>query len=164
MKINKWVIGGGLILGLALWAASAAAEEPEDKPDPSGSGMKVRNGFAHDGCEHFELQDQDALRAWMKANWLSFASWLGKVAEVKANPEPLLLVVLERLFPECSWPPPSSTTFGPQRSSWDEFVEAVKQEIGGLELSAGPGQHGSQELVALEVLMGLAMRHMGGAG
>lgn len=160
---TSWIIGLIVVGGVVAFAASASAGQPgskaDDKPDPAGGTMEVRHGIAHDGCAHFELRDQDALRDWAESNALAFAKWLTKLEEVKANPGPAAAEVLGKIFPECQWPPPSSTTFSPQRLTWEQTIANVKAQIAGLDMAAPDGQVGGAPVAILEALM----RQLGGS-
>ena len=128
-----------LVLGVVVAGTAAAASE--DASPNKGKGLTetgVRNGIRYEGCSHFELEDYDAVKAWAMANKWKFAKWVLRLDEVRANPEAAVTEALALMFPECSWPPPPETTFGPERVGWSTAMEAAKQAVAGLDM-AGPG-------------------------
>lgn len=131
-----WGVGTAALvgLGLAMVGTARAAADDEDTP-PSG----VRHGIRHDGCEHFELVDPHAVDAWARDNAWRFATWLLRLDELRADPEPAIVDALSVLFPECPWPPPASTTFEPQRLSWDEAMAQAKEAVASMDLAPAPG-------------------------
>ncbi len=156
----KWGIGAAVLLGLgvvAVGSKSAAAEEDPNK----GKGLQdtgVRHGIRYEGCGHFELVDYDAVEAWGIDNKWKFAKWALKLDELRANPEPAINEAMGVMFPECPWPPPSSTTFGPQRLPWAEAMALAKEAMANLDL-AGAGSGGGKD--EKETAASLVMRAVG---
>lgn len=165
----KWGIAAAVLLGLGVavvGSASAAAEEDPNK----GKGLQdtgVRHGIRYEGCGHFELVDYDAVEAWGIENKWKFAKWALKLDELRANPEPAITEAMGVMFPECPWPPPSSTTFGPQRLPWTEAMALAKEAMAGLDLAGASGGGGSSKATAASVVMqavGLGLRAQSIAG
>lgn len=164
----KWGIAAAVLLGLGVavvGSQSAAAEEDPNK----GKGLQdtgVRHGIRYEGCGHFELVDYDAVEAWGIENKWKFAKWALKLDELRANPEPAITEAMGVMFPECPWPPPSSTTFGPQRLPWAEAMALAKEAMANLDL-AGAGGGGNDKAAAASVVMqavGLGLRAQPRAG
>lgn len=124
------VLMGTITAAIGLVAKTALAKP--GGPSPAAGGAGTRAGISYQACEHFELVDEAALRGWLTANSWRFLEWLGDIEKAKANLEPVLVDVFGTIFPECAWPPPPETTFGPQRGTWPEAI-AQMQAMAGLE-------------------------------
>ena len=149
-----WGVGAAAAVGLGLAMignARAGNDSGGSKDDGNGNGgggdgnddtpviSEVRHGIRHEGCKHFEVVDPDAVEAWARDNAWHFATWALRLDEVRANPEPAIVDALTLLFPECSWPPPASTTFEAQRYSWTEAMAMAKQMAATMDMAAAPG-------------------------
>lgn len=123
------LLGAGALTAVALASRTASAKE-DDKPSKSrpNTQRKVRHGLEYDGCNVLRLVDPEAAEAHLRDNSLKLITWLPRVADIRKNPEPLLVDVLEIFFPECSWPPSQTWVFeGPDDDvwDWDELVQRV---------------------------------------
>ena len=145
-----WGVGAAAAvgLGLAMIGTARAGEgsggsgkddEGNGKDDDSPPTSEVRHGISHEGCNHFEVVDPDAVEAWARDNAWHFATWALRLDEVRANPEPAIVDALTLLFPECSWPPPASTTFEPERYSWTEAMAKAKEMASTMDMAPAPG-------------------------
>lgn len=134
----KW-LGLGLVALVGVGLARSASATPSEGEGEGLTGDGVRHGIAYEGCNHFELQDFEAAKKWGEDNRLSFISWVTKIDEIKEDPEPIILDVMRKLFPECPWPPAAETTFGPERQSFAEAVAQAKVVINGLVATPIPG-------------------------
>lgn len=160
----KWGIAAAVLLGLGVavvGSKSAAAEEDPNK----GKGLQdtgVRHGIRYEGCGHFELVDYDAVEAWGIENKWKFAKWALKLDELRANPEPAITEAMGVMFPECPWPPPSSTTFGPQRLPWAEAMALAKEAVANLDMAGtgggGGNDKGATAASAVMQAVGLGLR------
>lgn len=166
-KSVKWGIAAAVVLGLGLAGTASASAVTEDDPN-KGKGLDdtgERHGIRYEGCNHFELVDPDAVEAWGRSNSWRFAKWALKLDELRANPEPAIVEAMTVLFPECPWPSPSSTTFGPQRLPWAEAMVMAKEALANLDMAGGgdPAASGSAtgattaaaETVARALVLGL---------
>ncbi|MCX4240192.1 hypothetical protein [Paraliomyxa miuraensis] len=155
----KWGIAAAALLGvgvLAMGTASAATEEEED-PN-AGKGLKdsgVRHGIRYEGCDHFDVVDPDAIEAWGIENKWKFAKWALKLDELRANPEPAIVEALTMLFPECTWPAPSTTTFGPEKMGWTEAMAMAKEAVANLDLAVSGGADGATAAAGWLLRLGL---------
>ncbi|MCX4244220.1 hypothetical protein OEB96_26560 [Paraliomyxa miuraensis] len=134
----KWGIAAAVLLGVGVVAVGTASAATEEDDPNKGKGLQdsgVRHGIRYEGCDHFEWVDPDAVEAWGIDNKLKFAKWALKLDELRTNPEPAIVEALTLLFPECSWPPPSTTTFGPEKMGWTEAMALAKEAIAGLDLA-----------------------------
>ena len=145
-----WGVGAAAAVGVGLAMIGGTARAGEG---PGGSGKddegngkddgpptsEVRHGVRHEGCDHFEVVDPDAVEAWARDNAWHFATWALRLDELRANPEPAIVDALTLLFPECSWPPPAGTTFEAQRYSWTEAMAMAKQMAATMDLAPAPG-------------------------
>lgn len=96
-----------------------------------------------------------------------FAKWALKLDELRADPEPAITEAMGMMFPECPWPPPSSTTFGPQRLPWVEAMAMAKEAMAGLDLAGASGGGAGSKATAARVVMqavGLGLRAQSMAG
>ena len=139
-----WGIGGAAAvgLGLAMMGTARAEDDPEGSKDDDNDGdttSAVRHGIRHEGCDHFELVDPDAIEAWARDNAWRFSKWLLRLDELRQDPEPGIVDALSVLFPECTWPPPSTTTFEAQRYSWDEAMAQARAAAASMDLAPAPG-------------------------
>ena len=160
----KWCIAAAVLLGLGVAVVGSASAAAEEDPN-AGKGLQdtgVRHGVRYEGCGHFELVDYDAVEAWGIENKWRFAKWALRLDELRADPEPAITEAMGMLFPECPWPPPSSTTFGPQRVPWAETMAMAKEAVANLDMAgASGGAGGSSEATAASVVMqavGLGLR------
>ena len=138
----KWGLATAALVSLgmaALGSASAAEDDDQGEDDQGLEGTGIRHGIRYEGCNHFELVGPDAVEAWGHNNAWRFAKWLPKLDQLRANPEPAIIEAMELLFPECSWPPPVSTTFAPERLSWADAMAAATEAVQTLDLDASAG-------------------------
>ncbi|MCX4239167.1 hypothetical protein [Paraliomyxa miuraensis] len=153
----KWGIAAAVVLGVGVVAMGSASAATEDDPN-KGKGLQdsgVRHGIRYEGCDHFELVDPDAIEAWGIDNKLKFAKWALKLDELKANPEPAIVEALTLLFPECPWPAPSTTTFGPEKMGWTEAMAMAKEAIANLDLAVSGGTDGATAAAGWLLRLGL---------
>ena len=139
-----WGVGAAALVGLGLAAVGTARAEGsgssgDDSKDDGPPKSEVRHGIRHEGCDHFEVVDPQALEGWAMDNAWRFARWALKVDELRANPEPAIIDALAVLFPECTWPPPEGTTFEPARYSWTEAMAMAKEAAATIDLAPAPG-------------------------
>lgn len=161
----KWGIAAAVLVGVGVVAMGTASAATEDEPG-EGKGLQdsgVRHGIRYEGCDHFELVDQGAVEAWGTDNKWKFAKWAFKLDELKANPEPAIVDAMTMLFPECPWPPPSTTTFGPERQGWTEAMALAKEAIAGLDFAMSTSQPGGTSSAA-SWLVRLGLRRALGFG
>ncbi|MCH9680369.1 MAG: hypothetical protein K0V04_02960 [Deltaproteobacteria bacterium] len=170
MKLWTYLaIGAGVVGIVAVASIASAKDDPKaaDKPDPDTPDKperKIRHGIAHEGCDHFEVVDEAAIKAWGMDNKLTLMPWVLKMASVKKDPEPALVELLGVVFPECSWPPPAATTFGPQRGTWGQTVDEVRKQLANYDSTTAPGMAMAMDpAVAGEMLLGAVSRGFGGA-
>ncbi len=167
----KWGLGAVALLGVGVVAAGSAAASDDtdggkthDGPGLDGGG--VRHGIRYEGCAHFELVDADAVEAWGRDNAWRLAEWAFKLDAVRQDPEPAIIDAMTLLFPECPWPPESSTTFGPQRVGWEQAMAFAREAVAELDLGgespAKPGRAESGRQVARLLMVGLRGRGLGG--
>lgn len=177
MKFWKIALGLGAAAGVVFVASKAFAKEPgaDDKPDPNAKpdpdappdrpARKIRHGVAYEGCDHFDLVDKAAAEEWVKSQTMLMLSLAPMLPTARENPEPLAVKLLEALFPNCTWPPPAGTTFGPQRKGWSAMMDEVRGMIaGGMDSAAEPGSSGAPDLAAEGQRLIDALAHaLGGA-
>ncbi len=136
----KLGVAAAVLLGLGLATAGAASAATDDD-EGKGKGLDdegVRHGVRYEGCRHFELVDPDALESWAMDNSWHFAQWVTRLDELRANPEPAIVDAMTMLFPECPWPPPPATTFGPQRNDWTEAMASATEAAADFDLAGDP--------------------------
>lgn len=132
---TKWAIGLTAVVvlgGVLLASGTATAAAPPTGMKDSG----VRHGIRYEGCDHFDVADPAAIEAWARDNALSFAKYLLKIDEIRANPEPAIVEALQKIFPECPWPPPPTTTFGADKKSWSEAMVAATEAAANFDLAS----------------------------
>lgn len=162
----KMGIAAAVLLGVGVAVAGTASAAAEEDPN-KGKGLDdtgVRHGVQYEGCGHFELVDPDAIEAWGRSNALRFAKWALKMDELRADPEPAIIDAMGMLFPECPWPPPSSTTFGPERTGWAETMVLAKEAIANLDLAGGGPGDGSAAAGVVARALAFGLRGISMAG
>ena len=156
----KWGIAAAVLVGVGVvalgsGASAATGDEPDDGEKKGLQDTGVRHGIRYEGCDHFELVDQDAVEAWGMDHKWELGHWALKLDELKANPEPAIAEAMELMFPECSWPPPSTTTFGPERIGWKEAMVLAKDALAGFDLAVSGG--GSEAVAAAMLVQAVAL-------
>lgn len=174
------------VLGIGALAAGSANAAGDDKDDNGNNGddnnnnntrgggdaptteefdeVGVRHGIRFEGCRHFELVDADATEAWGINNAWEFRQWAFSLDELRANPEPAVLKALGLLFPECPWPPPATTTFGPERVGWADAMATVKTVAADLDLAGGAEPSSAVASSAITQVLELAFRGVAFSG
>lgn len=134
-KMVAGITGVTVLGGLAFFVARTAMASPPaeaDKPDPSapeGTKRSIRHGIAHEGCDHFDLSNEQAIKDYVSARPFLGVKLLGLLPGAKDDPGPLVVAFAEDMFPECTWPPQPTTTFGPGRVGWDTALAEAKKQI-----------------------------------
>ena len=89
-----WGVGAAALVGLGLAVVGTAradegsgssGDDPKDDGPPKS---EVRHGIRHEGCNHFELVDPDAIEAWARDNAWRFSKWILRLDELRQDPEP----------------------------------------------------------------------------
>lgn len=150
-KVVLGIVGLVTVGGVALVASKAAAAPPAGPPpndDDGKPGTGVRHGVRFQGCEHFDLIDEDEARAWWSTNQWRFAAWILRIDDIAEDPEPFLVDVARTVFPECPWPPAKGTTFGPQRMSWADLKSEAATAVASYLATPEPSRPGPNALFA----------------
>ncbi|MCA9650655.1 MAG: hypothetical protein KC501_12140 [Myxococcales bacterium] len=137
-----WGVGAAALVGLGLAVVGTARADEgsgDNTKDDGPQKSEVRHGIRHEGCNHFELVDPDAIEAWGRDNAWRFSKWILSLDELRADPEPAIVDAMELLFPECPWPPPRTTTFQAERISWTEAMTMAKEAVATMDLAPAPG-------------------------